>query len=115
MKKLWWKLGSGAVGSIRFRTRPPSLQHRRCEEDKRICLEVFLSEYGHAIQLKTACKAYKNKDDLNPNYTTLVGYAKLVNETKDIAGQREIIANYWNENIFKPRYDLAKVMHEEMS
>lgn len=41
------------------------------------------------------------------------GFAKLVSETNDLAGQRELISEYLQAEVLKPLGELAKMTHSE--
>lgn len=41
------------------------------------------------------------------------GFAKLVSETNDLAGQRELITEYLQAEVFKPLGELAKMTQNE--
>ena len=41
------------------------------------------------------------------------GFAKLVSETNDLAGQRELITEYLQAEVLKPLGELAKMTHTE--
>ena len=41
-------------------------------------------------------------------YTNIQAFGKLVVETNDLAGQRELIAEYLQNEVFKPLNELAK-------
>ena len=38
----------------------------------------------------------------------VVSFAKMVSETNDLAGQRELIAEYLQSDVLKPMHDLIK-------
>ena len=46
-------------------------------------------------------------------YTMVSGFAKLVSETNDLAGQRELISEYLQAEVLKPLGELAKMTQTE--
>lgn len=67
-------------------------------------LERILYSYKlYVYQFYMYCHTY-----LFYRYTNIQAFGKLVVETNDLAGQRELIAEYLQNEVFKPLNELAK-------
>ena len=70
--------------------------------------ERIHAEQNYAKELRKLVSKYKRKEDEDSKYTSLKVFASLVNEENDLAGQRELIAEYLEAEVLEPLKTLAK-------
>ncbi|CAI8014107.1 Formin-binding protein 1-like, partial [Geodia barretti] len=68
-------------------------------------------EQNYAKELRKLCKQYKRKDEETSKYSSVRCFAKLVTETNDLAGQRELVAEYWQAEVL----DQMKVVIKDIT
>ncbi|XP_019849936.1 PREDICTED: formin-binding protein 1-like isoform X2 [Amphimedon queenslandica] len=66
------------------------------------------AETVYAKELRKLVKSYRKREEEDSKYTNIQAFGKLVVETNDLAGQRELIAEYLQNEVFKPLNELAK-------
>lgn len=71
--------------------------------EKRISIEL-----SYAKELRRLVKGFKRKEEEESKYTALKGFSKLVHESDDLAGQRELIAEYMQADVLDPLKTLAR-------
>lgn len=65
-------------------------------------------ENSYAKELRKLSKAFRRKDEEESPYTAVRGFAKTVLETNDLAGQRELVAEYMESDVLVPLKTLAR-------
>lgn len=65
-------------------------------------------EQNYAKELRKLCKQYKRKEDETSKYSSVTCFAKLVGETNDLAGQRELVAEYWQGEVLDQMKSVVK-------
>eukprot|EP00731_Ephydatia_muelleri_P023768 Em0016g39a len=71
-------------------------------------VEERIHAENYAKELRKLVAKYKRKEDEDSKYTSLKVFASLVNEENDLAGQRELIAEYLEAEVLEPLKTLAK-------
>jgi thyroid hormone receptor interactor 10 len=68
-------------------------------------------EQNYAKELRKLAKQYKKREEETSKYSSVRCFAKLVAETNDLAGQRELVAEYWQAEVM----DQLKVVVKDIS
>jgi len=65
-------------------------------------------EQSYAKDLRKLVKQFRKRDEEESKYTAVKAFSKLISETNDLAGQRELIAEYLQVDVMEPLKVLAR-------